>query len=218
MTIFATFYVPEGIVITSDSRITLKKTNEDGSVEKEILSDSEQKIFLLRNEDVGMVYTAEDMPDGFIMKDFIKNMNKFIIKPKDSIIDITHKITFFLERDVKGIKISMVIAGYDNKEPYVYLITNEADLMTIKLLNRDHNNRILYRATMGGNLKRINQIFDYTKSYNDVSLEEALKYGCYLVSDSIEYLNNLDEYSDVGGEIKFLTIRSNGRINYNLKK
>lgn len=209
MTIFATFYVPDGIAFVSDSRLTLCTKDEHGTKAYKILSDKEQKIFLLRNNDVGMVYTAEDMPDGFTMSKFVEQMNKFIIKPDDSIVDLTLKLNHYIN-DVPNIKISMVIAGFDNEEPYVCLIEDKK----VSKLNRDHQNNIMYRATLGGNLKRINQVFDYSRSYDNCSVDEVLEYGYVLVKDSIEYLNNLSEYSDVGGDIQQLKIRRTGEITF----
>lgn len=205
MTLFTPFYVPEGIVIVSDSRITIRTEGE--TTEREILSDKEQKIFLLRNNEVGMVYTADNMPEGFTMVEFVKNMNKFIVKPNDSILDLTSKIKHYIN-GVENIKVSIVIAGFDNEDPYVYLIENQS----IKILNRDTKNKIAYGATVGGNLKRVNQLFDYNKSYSKYSLKESLKYGYFLVEDSIEYLNALDEYSNVGGNIQHVLIRKTGGV------
>ncbi|WBL16460.1 hypothetical protein [Sutcliffiella sp. NC1] len=209
MTIFATFYVPDGIAIVSDSRLTLCTKSENGPKEYKILSDSEQKIFLLRNRDVGMVYTAEDMPAGFTMTEFVENMNKFIIKPGDSIVDLTLKINHYIN-DIENIKISIITAGFDNGEPYVCLIENGK----VIILNRDSNNNVSYKATIGGNLKRVNQFFDYKSSFDDCSIEEALEYGYDIVKDSIDYLNNLSEYSNVGGDIQQLEIRRNGGISF----
>lgn len=154
-----------------------------------------------------MVYTAENMPDGFTMTEFMRNMNKFIVKPKDSITDITEKIGYHLN-GVPGIDISMVVAGFDQDVPYVYLIENE----DITLINKNIGGEIIYGAINGGNLKRIDKIFDYEKEYQNSSINDVLDYGLYLINDSIEYLNKLNEYSNVGGGIQRLVINKSGGV------
>lgn len=207
MTLFTAFFVPDGIVVVSDSRITLNKKFNDGTEENEVLSDQEQKIFLLRNNDVCLVSTSENMPDGFTMVEFINNMNKFIIKRDDSIWDITLKIKSYIN-EVPGIKISIVIAGYDNGEPYLFLIENK----NIKVLNRTEDNKVFYGATIGGNFRRIDEVFDYERKFDDFTTEKALEYGIYLVEDSIKYLNDQQEYSDVGGDIQYLEMKKTGSV------
>lgn len=164
------------------------------------------KRFFLRNEDIAMFYTAEDMPSGFIMIDFVREMKKFIVKSDDSVLEVAKKISFYLHRDVKGIKYSMIVAGYDEGVPFVYLLSDE----TVKILNRNAEGNIIYRVTIGGNLKRVNQYFDFDKSVNDLLLDEALEHATEIVRDSIDWLNDQDEYSDVGGSIQSLAIKPNG--------
>lgn len=207
MTLFSVFYVPDGIVMLSDSRLTLNIKNEDGHINHEILSDNEQKIFLLRNEDIGMVYTADEMPEGFRMSEFVENMNEFLIKPNDTIFDVA----FNIRNHIEGVGISsysIVVAGYDNGSPYVYLIENGL----ISTLNRDERDETLYRVTIGGNLDRVNQWFDFESSVDDFTLKESLNLGCYILMDSIEYFNKDEEYSNVGGDIQFLIIKKTGEI------
>ena len=205
MTIFTAFYVPDGIVMTADSRLTERLDHEDGRVEEFVLSDNEQKIFLVRNNEVGMVYTAEGMPDGFTMSEFVGNMNKFIIKPNDSILDLTLKIAPYIN-EIEGMEPSIVIAGFDNGEPCVCLIKDKK----VETLNRNKNNEVVYGAIVGGETDRINQVIDIKSiDYDSLTIDQTLDLAISLTQDSIEYYNSLPKYSNVGGTIARLTIQGN---------
>ena len=49
MSVIATVYIPEGIIMAADSRVTGETKYENGNVDRYTISDNGQKIFLLKN-------------------------------------------------------------------------------------------------------------------------------------------------------------------------
>ena len=54
----------------------------------------------------------------------------------------------------------MIVSGHDNRVPFVYLLNDG----TGKILNRDED------VTIGGNLDRVNQYFDFDQNVDDLLL------------------------------------------------
>ena len=54
MSIISTVYIPEGIAMAADSRLTGTTRYPDGRIESYTLSDNSQKIFLLKDKNIGI--------------------------------------------------------------------------------------------------------------------------------------------------------------------
>ncbi|HEY5560198.1 MAG TPA: hypothetical protein VIK72_00320 [Clostridiaceae bacterium] len=56
MSIITTVYIPEGIAMAADSRLTGYRTYEGGLTDRYTLSDNSQKIVLLKKVSVGISF------------------------------------------------------------------------------------------------------------------------------------------------------------------
>ncbi|KRG15622.1 hypothetical protein ACA30_05920 [Virgibacillus soli] len=204
MTIFTTICVPEGIVMTSDSRLTQRFDYEDGSYREFALSNEEQKIFLVKNNEIGITYTSNRMRDGFRMPEFISRFNQLHLSQEDSVKSIATKLNdCLINEEFTG---SIVVAGYDDNLPFVFLLENNE----VTLLNRNEDEEIIFCITRGGKIDRINDVLDKScVEIKELSLNQALELGIELTQDSIDYYNSLPEYSNIGGTVSHLTIQGN---------
>lgn len=58
MTVNTVVYVPEGIVLTADSRLTAMTSYPNGITEKYDLSDNLKKVILINSGTVGITYSG----------------------------------------------------------------------------------------------------------------------------------------------------------------
>ena len=54
MSIIVSVYLKEGIIMSADSRITGTTTYKDGKKDRHTLSDNGQKLFLIKNGNIGI--------------------------------------------------------------------------------------------------------------------------------------------------------------------
>ena len=99
MSIICTTYVPDGIVLAADSRLSVNMNliNKDNSA-KQIThifpaTDNMQKVFLLRKVQAGIsVISAMPTIDNDTVSEFIRKFEEKTVKEGDSIFDIATKL------------------------------------------------------------------------------------------------------------------------------
>ena len=64
MSIIASVYLKEGIVMSADIRITGTTTHTAGTKDRHTLSDNGQKLFLISNDSVGISSCGAQVIDG----------------------------------------------------------------------------------------------------------------------------------------------------------
>ena len=143
MSLIITVYVPEGIVMASDSRqsINISGKSPDGREIKveTVNSDVVTKTFLLPEHNVGISNYGQDMLNGIPMASHIRNFIEESIVAADDVSTIPPKlIEHFRKIDSKA-DAGFHIAGYKKEErvsiPYVFrghIATNKVDRLNTK--------------------------------------------------------------------------------------
>lgn len=131
MSIMCCVYVPEGIVMAADSRLTKTKMNQlpveiptQAENTKTILcretvyttSDNTQKVLLIKKSNVGISFCGTAIINGVTVADFIR---KFEIE-KVNAGDTTEQIAYKLAEYYTGNDTNFFVCGYDNDIPYVF--------------------------------------------------------------------------------------------------
>lgn len=202
MTIFAVVYVPEGIAIATDSRLTEKITYSNGMFTQSVLSDEENKLFSVRNKEVAIVYSSE-MESGFKMPEFISRFDREIASENDSVRKLSDKLLEHIADEEVLIE-TLVIAGYEDEEQVVLVIQNNI----LKQVNGVNNK---YGVTWGGQIEPFNKIqIDNPFYYEGMNLENATELATFIVNATINYHNLTPGYSDVGGQVKIANLDKKG--------
>lgn len=201
MTIISTVYVPEGIVLAADSRLTGYRKYDDGLTERFTISDNAQKIVLLRNSTIGVVYCGDSIIDGKTLSDFLRLFDIENVEAIDSVENTAFKLSNKLKQYV-GIEVFFILAGYDNDIPYVYDVS------------KDHVNRLNYSegkinyATSwnGDKLPVTNLLADIKFNFDLMPLKDAVDLSEFIAEVAIKYWRFADQISTCGGPIDILVI------------
>lgn len=130
MSIMCCVYIPEGIVLAADSRLTRTKTGniseipETENTPKTVLvpqttytsSDNTQKVMLIKKSNVGISFCGNAIINGATVADFIRRFEIEKVLPEHT----TEQIAYNLADYYNGNDTHFFVCGYDNDIPYVY--------------------------------------------------------------------------------------------------
>jgi hypothetical protein len=167
MSLVITTYVPEGIVMASDSRqsITIGGKTPDGKDLPQIdtvNSDNVYKTFLLSKNkkdgsvafEVGVNSFGQDLLGGIPMASHIKRFSEEKLTEEDDITTIPQKLIDFFKESFGEVDTGFQIAGYKKEEkisvPYVFYCHIKNSEKSQKNINPDSS--IAFGATWSGQL------------------------------------------------------------------
>lgn len=125
MSIIASVYLKEGIIMSADSRITGITTHPDGTKDRHTVSDNGQKLFLIKNNTIGISSCGDCEIDGKTVADFIRIFEQEQISEQDTIKDIADKLNQYVSGKYSG-SVIFHICGYANEKKYIYKIEGNA--------------------------------------------------------------------------------------------
>jgi len=167
MSLVITTYVPEGIVLASDSRqsITIEgKTPEGKELPKidTVNSDNVYKTYLLSKRDkedkpifeVGVQFFGQDLLGGISTASHIKRFSEEILTDEDDVTTIPKKLVDFFRELFPTADTGFHVAGYKKEEkvsvPYVFYCHVTRNIVERKNLKPDDS--IAYGATWSGQI------------------------------------------------------------------
>lgn len=123
-------YIPEGIVLAADSRLTSTKPRNISKIpgtettpEKVLItqttytsSDNTQKVMLIKKSNVGISFCGNAIIDGATVADFIRRFEIEKVAPEDT----TEQIAYALSDYYNGNDTHFFVCGYDKDVPYVF--------------------------------------------------------------------------------------------------
>lgn len=181
MTILATVFVPEGIVMAVDSRMTINMPPQsDGTKEKFVLTDNAQKIFFLKNANMGISCCGELKINGLMISEFIERFDSEIIPGKETVECIANNFLDHVnKRNLTG-KIAFHLCGYQ-EQPYVYVI----EYGKLSRRNTDNESKLIYSMIATGETMIINNLL-YGKDfipipYTIMPIRDAIDFCAFLV-------------------------------------
>ncbi len=165
MSLVVTTYVPEGIVMASDSRqsVSIGGKAPDGKELPKIdtvNSDNVHKTFLLEKLDkdgkshfqVGVSTFGADLLGKVSTASHIKRFTEKKLIAEDDVETIPKKLVNFFKKDFPGADIGFHVAGYKKEEkvsiPYIFYCSVKKDLFEKKNLKPDKT--LAYGATWSG--------------------------------------------------------------------
>lgn len=130
MPIMCCVYIPEGIVLAADSRLTRTKAGnmqeipETENTPKTVLipqttytvSDNTQKVMLIKKSNVGISFCGNAIIGGATVADFIRRFEIEKVSSEDTTEQIAHNLSDYYN----GNDTHFFVCGYDNDIPYVY--------------------------------------------------------------------------------------------------
>lgn len=202
MTIISTVFVPEGIAMSADSRLTYH-VERNGRIEIFPLTDNAQKIVLLRGESVGVSFCGNAILDDKTISDYLRIFDIEKVSLDDTVYSIANKLKSYLGENLGTV--AFFIAGYDDDEPQVYEVGE-----TVVRKNITNDGGLYNGCAWHGEQDAINRLLLSEPvtpfNFDFMPLKDAVDMAEFLVKLTIDYYRFADILPTCGGEIDLLVI------------
>ncbi len=227
MSLLVTLYVPEGIIIAGDSRLTLNWSNKLGEQQmfhSITASDSNNKVFVIKDKFGLGTFNAADI-NGIPISGFINRFIEEKITNETEIDQIPELLHDFFGAKYNRPKVNFYTAGYKMENgisvQHVYILD-----ISQGITNRVNyfNNTVQYGANWGGETEVLTRIIQNIKVLNNVdwidlpavpipwnflTLQDAIDFALYAIRTTIETMRFQQKEKTVGGPIDIIAIKPN---------
>jgi hypothetical protein len=222
-------YVPEGIVMASDSRqsVNIEGKNPEGKEFKveTVNSDAVIKTYLLEKQQIGISSFGQDLLGGIPTASHIKRFIDEELKTSDDITTVPKKLVEYFRKSYSNADAGFHVAGYrkegKSSVPYVYschVAKNEVGRRNIK-----PDGSLAYGATWSGQGDILSSILIPVtikdEKGNDkvirspapviwdaMSLQDAIDFSIYAIRTTIDTMRFQARPKNVGGPIDVLVL------------
>jgi hypothetical protein len=228
MSLVLATYVPEGIVMASDSRqsLDIKGKNLEGKEFnlETVNSDSVTKTFLLERQKVGVSNFGQDLLGGIPMASHIKRFTEEAVTDADDVETIANKILEFFKKDFPGVDTGFHVAGYkkDGKISIPYIFYSHLKATAPERRNTKSDETITYGATWSGQIDvltgilqpsllpgssgGVQQLNKAPIIWDAMALQDAIDFSIYAIRTTIDTIRFQARPKNVGGPIDILVI------------
>jgi len=229
MTLVVTTYVPEGIVMASDSRqsVTIEgKTPEGKDFKVETVnSDAVMKTSLLGEQQVGVSNHGQDLLNGVPMGSYIKRFIEEELVAADDVTTIPKKLVEYFRKPFPDADAGFYVAGYKKEGkasvPYVYHCHVAKN--TVERKNTKPDGSLAYGASWSGQIDVLTSIVNpvIVKDekgadkmirapapiiWDAMTLQDAIDFSIYAIRTTIDTMRFQARSKNVGGPIDVLLL------------
>jgi hypothetical protein len=230
MSLVIVTYVPEGIVMASDSRqfLTVEGKTPDGKDFKveAPASDSVIKTFFLGNQRIGISNFGQDLLIGVPMASYIRKFIEEELTAADDVTTIPKKMVEYFRRSFPDANAGFHVAGYKKEGkisvPYVYYC--HVSRNTVERRNIKPDGSLAYGATWSGQIDVITSIVNPVVIKDEkgvdkvirapaapiiwdaMTLQDAIDFSIYAIRTTIDTMRFQARLKNVGGPIDVLVI------------
>lgn len=230
MSLAIAIYVPEGLVMASDSRqsITIHGKTPDGKDFKTetVGSDTVTKTFLLEKQRTGISSFGKDLLGKIPMAGHIKKFNEEVLTDSDDVKSVANKIVDFMSTQFGKVDTGFHVCGYKKEDktsvPYVYYCHVGRNEISRKNVKQDKST-IAYGATWSGQADVISGLVNpvvvadkegnkrmirpfYPVTWTAMSLQDAIDFSIFAVRTTIDIIRFQARPKNVGGPIDVLAL------------
>ena len=222
-------YVPEGIVMASDSRqsVTIEGKNPEGNPFKveTVNSDAVIKTYLLEKQQIGISSFGQDLLGGIPTASHIKRFIEEELKANDDVTTVPKKLIEYLRKSYPNIDAGFHIAGYrkEGKISMPYIYSCHVGKNEVGRRNTKPDGSIAYGATWSGQGDILSSILIPVavkdEKGNDkvirspapviwdaMSLQDAIDFSIYAIRTTIDTMRFQARPKNVGGPIDVLVL------------
>lgn len=230
MSLVIVTYVPEGIVMASDSRqfLTVEGKTPDGKDFKveAPASDSVIKTFFLGNQRIGISNFGQDLLIGVPMASYIRKFIEEELTAADDVTTIPKKMVEYFRRSFPDANAGFHVAGYKKEGkisvPYVYYCHVSRNSFERRNIKPDGS--LAYGATWSGQIDVITSIVNPVVIKDEkgvdkvirapaapiiwdaMTLQDAIDFSIYAIRTTIDTMRFQARLKNVGGPIDVLVI------------
>jgi hypothetical protein len=203
VSIISVVFVPEGIAMAADSRLTGVLQHPDGVRDRFTVSDNSQKLFLLTKSQVGISCCGDMLINNQTIGDFIRNFEIECVDENDSVPSIAAKLQKYLIKQNSSSQTAFYVAGYDKDVPFVFAVG------TGFLLHRNGSDNE-YNFIFNGETEAFDKLINGNKptilDYYHMPLKDAMDLAEFVVELTIKYQRFETRVATCGGPIDLLVI------------
>jgi len=224
-------YVPEGIVMASDSRqsVTVEgKAPEGRSFKVETVnSDAVTKTFLLEKHQIGISNFGQDLLDRVPIASRIKRFIEEELAPNDNVETIPKKLVDYFRKSFPNADVGFHVTGYKKEGkisvPHVY--SCHVSRNAVERRNTKPDGSLTYGAAWSGQTDILTSILipvvtkDEKEKGNDkvirspapiiwdaMALQDAIDFSIYAIRTTIDTMRFQARPKNVGGPIDVLVL------------
>ncbi|MBQ1893082.1 MAG: hypothetical protein II155_03140 [Clostridia bacterium] len=218
MSIMCSVYVPEGIVLAADSRMTgnIMLKTPDGKTQQQgmfSISDNAQKVFLLGKVRVGVASCGAAVLENKTISDYLRIFEIEEVTPRDTVTDVAKKLQAYAYKHFPHV--NFFVCGYDEDEPFVYDVGKE-----LKRINMDNGN-IRYASSWSGEQLAITKLLNSQPptpiNHNLMPLKDAVDFADFLIDITIKLQRFETKPKTCGGDIDILVLTKDDAFWYRHK-
>ena len=222
MSLVVTVYVPSGIVMAADSRMSVLRSEdreENGEIRRVaqqlVLSDHAYKVVELRKVGVGAsAYDAGVIADQPV-DSHIHRFEEEVLTPDDDVSAVAEKFLQYFQSNFPNVGVGYHLAGYivEGKVSVPYVLVGHTTRETnIRRVNATADGKLQYGVVRAGDVLVANRLIDqnHLPLFAAMPLQEAIDYAVHLIRTTIDTLRFEPRFPSVGGPIDVLVIRPSG--------
>jgi hypothetical protein len=222
MSLVVTVFVPEGIVMAGDSRLTLayqerkKEREKPMTVEHQVvLSDNAYKVEVLQKANVGVATFGATIIDNMPVTRYIWRFERTEVSEAEPVVSVANKLVTYFRSQFPGVEVGFHVCGYRREEegsvPYVYFCHTTKETEP-KRWNADEEGETKFGVIRSGDTHVVDRLIDQKSLpvFSAMPLQDAVDYAIYLISTTIETLRFEPKFPSVGGPIDVLVINPRG--------
>jgi hypothetical protein len=222
MSLVVTVYVPSGIVMAADSRMTVLRSEDHGEGEQKtrvqqqlVLSDSAYKVVELKTVGVGASMYDAGVIDNQPVDSQVHRFEEEALAAGDDVQAVADKFMQYFQTKHPNVNIGFHVAGYrlEGKAsvPYV-LVGHTTRETTIRRVNATDDGTVQYGVVRAGDVLVANRLIDanYLPLFAAMPIQDAIDYAVHLIRTTIDTLRFEPRYPSVGGPIDVLVLTPGG--------
>jgi hypothetical protein len=220
MTLLIAVYVPAGIALAADSRLTATRTDhgkegDDVTRTKSmlVLSDATNKLVELKTVDCAVGLFDGALLEGQPIDAHIERFEEEHLTAEDDVGSTAQRLHGFLRSRFPDASVGFTLAGYRVEGrvsvPHLYAGHTKRELARPNL---GADGTIVYGVTRSGDTDIPNRLInkDSLPRFDAMPLQDAVDYAVYLIRTTIDTLRFEPRHPTVGGPIDVMTVTSEG--------
>jgi 20S proteasome alpha/beta subunit len=222
MSLVVTVFVQEGIVMASDSRLTLYNSEKISETENSRLAvaitDSVYKTFLAPNN-VGISVCGQNDREGLLINGAVESfIDEVLLKKKVSVSQIPKLLlNYFLKKDYIP-DFYFFVAGYKNQEQQVWRVALKPKEIIRVFPDKygavwagetDVLRRLIDEVSFTDSENNIHKIPNCDIPWNFFTLQDAIDFAVFAIQSTIDSMRFQIRHQTVGGPIDVLVIKPN---------
>jgi hypothetical protein len=222
MSLVVTVYVPSGIVMAGDSRMSVQRSEERAEGEQRtlvqqqlVLSDSAYKVVEIRSIGVGIAIYDAGIINNQPADTHVHRFEEEMVTPEDDVLSVADKFLAYFQQQFPGVGVGYHIAGYRTENrastPYV-LVGHTVREPGLRRVNADSEANVQYGITRAGDTLVANRLIDqnYLPLFPAMPLQDAVDYAVHLIRTTIDTMRFEPRFPSVGGPIDVLVVTPDG--------